>query len=221
MSKAKLACILSTVDGVVDGVRQSRIEQKMSNSMKSNKRAVFVGFGANLGDPLHTYLRAKVLLESKIGPIWKESALYESGALTLDGAESQGNYHNAVVAFQTALSPREVLTILLETELLLNRDRSEAKRWAPRPIDLDLLFAGDEILNEEGLTLPHPELHKRDFVLCPLLDIAPDFIHPFLGQSVRDLESSLEGRGYQRLIVRRIVLENLAARESGRARCVP
>lgn len=171
--------------------------------MKASKKTVLVGFGANLGDPLYTYTRAKSVLESKLGPACKESAMYESAALTLDGTESQGNYHNAAIAFQTDLSPREVLNILLETEILFKRDRSETRRWAPRPIDLDLLFAGDEIVNEQGLTLPHPELHKRDFVLCPLLDIAPDFVHPLLAQSLRTLESTLEERGYQRFIVRR------------------
>jgi 2-amino-4-hydroxy-6-hydroxymethyldihydropteridine diphosphokinase len=176
--------------------------------MKGNKRIVYVGFGANVGDPLDTYKRAKAVLETKLGPIWKESAMYESGALTLDGSESQNNYCNAVLAFQTELSAREVLTVLLETELVFKRDRSEVKRWAPRPIDLDVLFVGDEVVDEEGLSLPHPELHKRDFVLCPLLDIAPEFVHPVLGQSVQALESSLEERGYQRLILRRVALEN-------------
>ncbi len=179
--------------------------------METSSRSVYVGFGANVGNPLDTYGRAKAVLESKLGPILKESAVYESGALTLDGAESQNNYCNLVLAFTTELSPREILAVLLETELVFKRDRSEAKRWAPRPIDLDLLFVGSEIVNEPGLILPHPELHKRDFVLCPLLDIAPECVHPVLGQSVRELESSLEERGYQRLILHRFELESCLA----------
>lgn len=189
--------------------------------MSESKRVVYVGFGANVGDTLDTYQSAKVILESQLGPIWKESAMYESGALTLDGSESQNNYYNSVLAFQTELSPREVLAVLLETELVFKRDRTETKRWAPRPIDLDVLFAGDEIVDEEGLTVPHPELHKRDFVLCPLLDIAPELAHPILGETVRVLESSLEERGYQRLIFRRLVLANSAEPASGQMHCAP
>jgi deoxyguanosine kinase len=189
--------------------------------MKTRTRAVYVGFGANVGNPLDTYARAKVILESKLGPVWKESAVYESGALTLDGSESQNNYYNSVIAFQTEFSAREVLAVLLETELLFKRDRSEAKRWAPRPIDLDILFAGDEVIEEEGLTVPHPELHKRDFVLCPLRDITPDFMHPTLEQTVETLESSLEARGYRRLIVRRFELGGCAGSDSDASRCAP
>lgn len=174
--------------------------------MKNEQRKVFVGFGANLGDPLKTYARAKNLLEAKLGAICAESWMYESGALTLDGAESQTNYFNSVVVFQTDLHPREILLILLETEVAFNRTRDGMPRWAPRPIDLDILFVGNEIVNEPGLTIPHPELHKRDFVLCPLVDVAPDLLHPQLDATVTSLEASLELRGFKRLIVRRCEL---------------
>jgi deoxyguanosine kinase len=176
--------------------------------MNGERKTVYIGFGANLGDPLDTYAKARVLLEAKLGPLCKESSMYESGALTLEGTESQTNYFNAVLAFSTDLRPQSILSVLLETEAYFKRTRNEAARWAPRPIDLDILFFGDDVVNEEGLTIPHPELHKRDFVLCPLLDIAPEFIHPTLGETVASLQSSLEARGCKRLIVRRCPVPN-------------
>lgn len=171
--------------------------------MNGEQRIVYVGFGANIGSPLDTYAQAKVFLESRLGPVLRESAMYESGALTLEGTESQTNYFNSVLEFATALSPQVLLSVLLETEQQFKRTRNEAARWAPRPIDLDILFIGDVVVNEDGLTVPHPELHKRDFVLRPLADIAPDVMHPLFKQSVASLELSLEARGYKRLIIRR------------------
>lgn len=187
--------------------------------MNEKRRVVYVGFGANLGDPLDTYTRAVSILESTLGPVRKESLMYESGALTLEGTASQTNYFNAVITFTTELSPHEILSVLLETEALFKRRREEATRWAPRPIDLDILFIENVVLDDERLTIPHPELHKRDFVLRPLLDVAPDFIHPTLGETVSSLESSLEVRGCKRLIVRSLRVPGRAAPESVETRC--
>jgi len=171
--------------------------------MSDKIHTVHVGFGANLGDPLDTYAKAKVLLQDTLGPLLSESAMYESAALTVDGTESQTNYFNAVLVFRTTLTPAEVLRVLLQTEVVFKRNRIESVRWAPRMIDLDILFMEDLVVNEPGLTIPHPELHNRDFVLCPMYDVAPDLNHPVLGQTVRELESSLTARGCKRLIIRR------------------
>jgi len=171
--------------------------------MKNESKKVYIGFGANLGDPLDTYAKAKVLLQSRLGPILKESWIYESTALTLSGSASQTNYVNAALLLETDRSPREILAELLAIELLFKRDRVGLERWAPRPIDLDILFIDDEVVKESRLTVPHPELHKRDFVLCPLLDIAPNLVHPELKETIASLESSLVARGYGRFIVRR------------------
>jgi 2-amino-4-hydroxy-6-hydroxymethyldihydropteridine diphosphokinase len=165
-------------------------------------REVYIGFGANLGDRLDTYVRAKVLLESKLGPISKESSLYESAALTLDGAESQSDYLNSVLVFDSSAPAQEILAILFEVEAVFRRKREAGVRWAPRPIDLDLLFIGDEVINETNLIVPHRELQKRDFVLCPLCEIAPDLVHPVLGITVKALEASLKERGFERFVLR-------------------
>ena len=168
----------------------------------AEEKRLYVGFGANLGDPLATYRLAKSILQHKLGDIVAESKMYESRALTLDGTPSQTDYFNAVISFDTDIAPRQVLRILLETELVFKRKRDDSVRWAPRPIDLDILFYGDSILHEEGLTVPHPELQNRDFVLCPLLDIAEEFRHPITNDTMRMLEGSLDSRGCARLIIR-------------------
>ena len=165
-------------------------------------RTAYVGFGANVGEMLATYSLAKEILVREIGPIEAESRIYESAALTLDGAESQSNYVNTVLSFKTELSPQDLLAILLRTELTFGRDRQTSERWTPRPIDLDLLFVEDIILSQPGLTLPHSEIFKRDFVLGPMVDIAPNFSHPCLNLTMSELEKTLEARGYERFVTR-------------------
>jgi 2-amino-4-hydroxy-6-hydroxymethyldihydropteridine diphosphokinase len=93
---------------------------------------------------------------------------------------------NAVAEVETELPPRDLLELLLEVEGRLGRTRA-GPRWGPRAIDLDLLLYGDETIDEPGLTVPHPRLHERAFVLEPLCDLAPRLVHPVLGQSVEEL----------------------------------
>jgi 2-amino-4-hydroxy-6-hydroxymethyldihydropteridine diphosphokinase len=169
--------------------------------MTKHPKKVYVGFGANLGDPLATYASAKRLLEQRLGPILMESAVYESAALTIEGSESQLNYFNAALVFESLLEPQQILEVLLQTETVFKRSRSDALRWAPRPIDLDILFMEDTVVDQPGLTIPHPEAHNRDFVLCPLCDVAPDLIHPTYAKTIKELESSLSARGCKRLII--------------------
>jgi 2-amino-4-hydroxy-6-hydroxymethyldihydropteridine diphosphokinase len=163
---------------------------------------IFVAFGGNEGDPAEMLRRAVDLLQIPLGPLKNASSIYETRALTMDGIE-QPNYLNAVFEFSSALAPSDVLRILLDTEKTLGRQRLESRRWAPRPIDLDLLFAGHRIESNGFIALPHPELHKRDFVLTPLCEIAPDFVHPVLGKTIEELESTLDSRGLERFVVGR------------------
>jgi 2-amino-4-hydroxy-6-hydroxymethyldihydropteridine diphosphokinase len=173
-----------------------------------NTRRAYIGFGANLGDPFTTYKIALEIIEAKIGLCVAQSSFYESLALTLPGSNApQSNYTNSVIAIETALTPHEVLSELLSTELILRRDRIGELRWAPRPVDLDLLLLEGDIVSdvtENGvrLNLPHPEMHKRDFVLAPLNEIAPKIIHPLFGVSIAELESTLEPRGFKRYVLR-------------------
>jgi 2-amino-4-hydroxy-6-hydroxymethyldihydropteridine diphosphokinase len=128
--------------------------------------------GSNLGDRLgHLQAAVKALSAHGLEP-GAVSSVYESDAL----GPPQPDYLNAVVAVSTLLTPRELLQTLKAIEAELGRHNTE--RWGPREIDLDLLLYGDEMLEEDGLTVPHPEMTKRSFVLLPLLEVAPDLDLP-------------------------------------------
>ena len=132
----------------------------------------YIGLGSNLGDRLAYVRRAVAALAARGLAVTAASSVYESDAL----GPPQPAYLNAVVAVSTNLAPRELLAVLKGVEEELGRHHTE--RWGPREIDLDLLLYGDELVSEEGLTIPHPELTKRSFVLLPLLEIAPDLDLP-------------------------------------------
>ena len=144
---------------------------------------VFIALGSNLSDRLKSLERAQDLIR-KISKIFgfRVSPVYETDPV---GGPKQRKYLNAVVEFETDLSPQELLTKLLEIETQLGRKRSVKN--APRTIDLDLLFYGDQIIHEPGLTVPHPRLHERWFVLKPLSDLAPEWVHPTMKKTVKEL----------------------------------
>ncbi|HLH28421.1 MAG TPA: 2-amino-4-hydroxy-6-hydroxymethyldihydropteridine diphosphokinase [Acidimicrobiales bacterium] len=127
----------------------------------------YIGLGTNLGDR-EGFLRAAVdaLVAHDLAPT-AVSSVYESAPL----GPPQPDYLNAAAEVRTALGARELLEQLKAIEAELGRQHRE--RWGPREIDLDLLLYGDETIDEDGLTVPHPELTKRSFVLVPLLEIAP------------------------------------------------
>jgi 2-amino-4-hydroxy-6-hydroxymethyldihydropteridine diphosphokinase len=134
--------------------------------------AAYIGLGSNLGDRLgHLQAAVKALSARGLEPA-AISSVYESDAL----GPPQPDYLNAVVSVSTSLPPSELLEALKAIEGELGRRQGE--RWGPREIDLDLLLYGDEMLEEEGLSVPHPEMTKRSFVLLPLLEIAPDLDLP-------------------------------------------
>ena len=132
----------------------------------------FVGLGSNLGDREGHLRRAVEALAAHGLPPVAVSAVYESDAL----GPPQPDYLNAAAEVSTSLSAREVLETLKTVEEELGRTPTD--RWGPREIDLDLLLFGDEMLDEPGLTVPHPELTRRSFVLVPLLEIDPDLELP-------------------------------------------
>ena len=133
-----------------------------------------VALGANLGDRVETMSRARRMLAS-LGREIGCSSLYETAPL----GPPQPSYLNAVALVETALGARAFLDGLLSIERSLGRVRQE--RWGPRTIDLDLVALGDAVVVEDGLQLPHPEAHRRSFVLVPLGEIAPRLSLPGAG----------------------------------------
>ena len=132
----------------------------------------FLGLGSNVEDRLGYMLRALELLRD-FGKLLRCSTIYESKPWRL---KEQGDFLNAVLMMETELSPVELLLRIKEIERLAGR--KERERWGPREIDIDILLYQDYILRLSFLNIPHPYLTERDFVLVPLLEIAPDLIHP-------------------------------------------
>jgi 2-amino-4-hydroxy-6-hydroxymethyldihydropteridine diphosphokinase len=133
---------------------------------------IFVGLGSNLGDR-REYLRGALAAMASRGlAVVAVSSAYETDPV----GPPQPGYLNAVVEVSTTMPARELLDTLKGIEADLGRRHTE--RWGPREIDLDLLLYGDEMIDEPGLSVPHPELTKRSFVLVPLLEIAPDLDLP-------------------------------------------
>ncbi|MDB5141250.1 MAG: 2-amino-4-hydroxy-6-hydroxymethyldihydropteridine diphosphokinase [Mucilaginibacter sp.] len=148
---------------------------------------VFLLLGSNLGDRRLFINQAIKLIADDIAPVLKASSLYETQAW---GKNDAPDYLNQVVALQTGLSPQNVLEKILHIENMLGRRRQE--KWGSRTIDIDILFYGQEIVNEPALHIPHPELHKRRFTLEPLAEIAPEFVHPLLNKNILQIKSELK-----------------------------
>ncbi|HZS10099.1 MAG TPA: 2-amino-4-hydroxy-6-hydroxymethyldihydropteridine diphosphokinase [Blastocatellia bacterium] len=152
----------------------------------------YIALGSNLGDRLE-HLRAAVrALRERAGiEVTGQSRVYETAPV--GGPEGQGPFLNAAVRLITELPARELLRFLLETERTRGRERVE--QWGPRTLDLDLLLYGSEIIREPGLTVPHPGLQNRAFVLEPLADLAPDMEIPGLSLTVRESRLKVDRAG--------------------------
>ena len=148
---------------------------------------VFLLLGSNLGDR-HTYLEQAVHhLEKAAGPVIKKSSVYETQSW---GKTDQPDYLNQVIIIESDLPARAILQKILKIEVDMGRKREE--KWGSRIIDIDILFFNTAIINEPGLHIPHPELHNRRFTLEPLVEIAPDFIHPVLNATIFELKNNLK-----------------------------
>lgn len=140
----------------------------------------FVGLGGNQGDVETTLVEALWAVDAlPQTTIQRQSAFYRTPAW---GKTDQPAFLNAVVELRTRMPAKVLLESLLAIEERFGRVRSEIDRWGPRVLDLDLLAYGDEVIDEPGLTLPHPHLHERAFVLVPLAEIAPGLVIPGRGE---------------------------------------
>ncbi len=142
----------------------------------------FISLGANLGDCEAMLKKAAAALEHKIGPIQKKSSIYKTKAW---GNTAQPDFLNQILTISSPLSPLEMLHTILEIELSLGRKRFE--KWGPRLIDIDLLYGSDLVVQSDEITLPHPEIANRLFILIPLVEVAPDFVHPIVGKTNKQL----------------------------------
>jgi 2-amino-4-hydroxy-6-hydroxymethyldihydropteridine diphosphokinase len=154
---------------------------------------IFLGLGTNLGDREANLREAKEHLSLQM-KIVNESPIYVTPPW---GFEDQPDFLNQVIRVCTCLEPHDLLVYLKSIEYEMGREKTF--RYGPRLIDMDILFYGQRIIQEKTLQIPHPRLHERAFVLVPLNDIAPDFVHPVLGEKIHDLMLKVDSEGVRRL----------------------
>lgn len=150
----------------------------------------FIALGGNVGNVYKTF--CDVLSKAKsFGEIKAVSNIYKSKPLPTEQGLSQDPYLNAVILFETELAPHDLLASLINIELEFGRDRVKSVYWGPRTIDLDIIFSEKKIIKDYILTIPHPRLYYRDFVLIPIQEIDKNFIDPVTKKSINELVSEL------------------------------
>jgi 2-amino-4-hydroxy-6-hydroxymethyldihydropteridine diphosphokinase len=143
---------------------------------------VFLLIGGNMGDRLQNLHQAIDLLAATCGPVIQQSAVYETAAW---GKTDQAAFLNQALELTTHLTARELIITILSVEEQMGRRRME--KFGPRIIDIDILFFNDVIIHEPDLTIPHPQLQNRRFVLVPMQEIAPELVHPVLKKTIDQL----------------------------------
>ncbi len=143
--------------------------------MENKVNEAYLLLGTNLGNRAGNLARARKAIEERMGPLQKQSSVYETEPWGISG--QQAFYNQTLVVF-TPLGALELLTIIHQVEQEMGRVRKE--RYGARVIDIDILFFNQEVYNTPALTIPHPRITERNFVLVPLAEMAPGFIHPVL-----------------------------------------
>ena len=146
---------------------------------------VYLATGSNLGDKAANLQAALDLIEIYIGDLVAVSGLYRTEAW---GIEDQPEFYNQAMAVDTNLESETLLVAVMEIERQMGRERRI--RWGERLIDIDILFYGALVAQSQRLTIPHPFIQERNFVLQPLLEIAPDLVHPVLQKTIRELAAA-------------------------------
>lgn len=156
---------------------------------------VYLGLGSNLDNPINQIQEAISRLQGNPNiTVKKISSLYRSEPM---GPKNQPDFINAVAEIETNLTAETLLSFLQQTEKLQKRNRSE-ERWGPRTIDLDILLFGDEIIKTDDLQIPHLGLSRREFVVYPLAEIAPNLDLPS-GENMADLKAQCPMRGLEKI----------------------
>jgi 2-amino-4-hydroxy-6-hydroxymethyldihydropteridine diphosphokinase len=146
-------------------------------------KTAYVGIGSNLGDKLANCLKAIEMVDNiQDCRVTAQSDFFRTDPV---GVEGHDWYVNGAISLETDLSAHELLNNLLAIEANLGRKRN--KKWEPRTIDLDILLFGQDVTDEKDLTIPHPLMHLRKFVLMPMVQLVPNLIHPVLGDTMEEL----------------------------------
>ena len=146
---------------------------------------VYLALGSNLGNRKANIVRATYMISKRM-IVLKISKLYETKPV---GYANQPDFINAVIKVETLLTPQQVLSVAKSIEDELKRIKTI--KDGPRTIDIDVLFYNDKVINEEGLIIPHPRIQQRSFVLEPMIDVSPDYVHPVLGKNMTMLYEEL------------------------------
>lgn len=165
---------------------QTRWESTYRDRWPSNTVVLLIG--GNQGDRVNLLLRAQSMIAQQIGPVAQVSTIYETEPW---GFQSDQNFLNQALVVDTDLTPHQVLTRALNIEKALGRQRpANTQGYSSRPMDIDLIFFNSAIVRTPDLQLPHPRMHLRRFVLEPLAEIIPQYIHPLLRQTIQQLAST-------------------------------
>lgn len=154
----------------------------MGLDRRTNK--AYVSLGSNLGNRKKKLSDAVQMLQEKVGSIIDSSAIYETESW---GNENLPSFYNQVICISTTLSATELMKTLLQIEEQMGRKRKSSENYSSRTLDLDVIYYNNEVISEEHLQIPHPHLHKRNFVLLPLMEIARDFVHPIFNKNTAQL----------------------------------
>lgn len=151
---------------------------------------VYLSLGSNSGDRVKLIEQAISFINlSENLDLVRTSALYETEPW---GVKDQNWFLNVVVEIKTSLPAQDLLLKLQNIEKTLGRNRQVERRWGERTMDIDIIFYGKEKIETEILTIPHPRMQERAFVLVPFLELIPDFVHPILGKTISELYDELE-----------------------------
>ncbi|SDQ27574.1 2-amino-4-hydroxy-6-hydroxymethyldihydropteridine diphosphokinase [Flagellimonas zhangzhouensis] len=154
------------------------------------KQKVYLSLGSNMGNRLATLQKAIFRIQKEVGQVLDISKVYENPAVGFEGDD----FLNIVISLLTELQPSALLDSLLQIETDFGRTRSQDEGYSSRTLDIDIIYYGNEILNDDHLVIPHPQMQNRNFVLKPLSDIAPQFYHPILGKDTRNLLQECKDR---------------------------